>query len=242
MTGPQGSVAINMAFGVIGEIFLGGPTRAQPIIIDSDGVTNGPNRVGRVFTLVAGSDGHAIVGGSGALAGILANPKVYPGLGVSGDPLGASLDLPQYAKGEAVYDTTGIIVALGAAANVGDEVYYDTTSGVIGSQAAGPFTPAAGTVAIASNVATVAALTAGSPPIGAGSVLTMADGTQTTVLKVLTGTGGNGTYTVSGLADHGAQAFSYTPALPSGKKRLQGFVVVRYNPTGAGLAVIGNIN
>lgn len=242
MTGPQASVATNMAFGVVGEIFLGSYWRAQPGIIDGDGATN-PNRVGRVFTQVVGSDGHVIVGGAGPLAGILANPKVYASAGVAGDPLGATLDLPQYAKGEFVYDTTGIIVALGAAANVGDDCYYDTTTGVISTQPGSWPATGAQQIAYASNVATVTLTPPGMPPIGPGSVITTADGQVVTVVSLLSGTGGNGTYNVGTAVNHAAQSFSFTrAAAPSGKARLQGFSVQRYSPTAAGLAVIGVTN
>lgn len=240
----QQTVSTAMAFGVVGELFLDGPHRAQPIIIDSDGVTN-PNRVGRVFTFVAGADGHAVVGGVGALAGILANPKVYALFGNTTDgAIGPSLDLPRYSAAEAVYDTTGIIVALPAAANVGDLVDYNTTTGVIVTRA-GNVVPSAGTVAVASNVATVAALattgTAGTPKIGIGSKI-KTGATELTVQQVLTGTGGNGTYAVASPDFTAAAITSFSAALATGTKNLPGFEVVRYNIPAAGLGVVGNLN
>lgn len=242
MTIGQQAVNTNLGFGVVGELFLDGPFRGQPAIIDSDGVTN-PNRVGRVFTHVAASDGHVVVGGTGIFAGILANPKVYPLFGTSsGGSLAPSLDLGQYMNGEFVYDTTGIIVSLAAAASIGDEVYYDTTTGVISTQPASVAASGAQRIAFASNVATVTLAPAGMPPIGVGSVI-VSGGKTTTVTSLGTGTGGNGTYNVGTIADAGAAAFSFTnPAAPSGAARLPGFKVVRYNIPGAGLAVIGNIN
>lgn len=241
----QQTVSRAQAFGVVGEIFLGGPWRAQPGIIDSAGGTPNFNRVGRVFTQVAGSDGHCVVGGTGTFFGILANPKVYASQGSSSGTLAPSLDLPQYGEGEFVYDTTGIIVDLtGLAANVGDQAYYDTTSGVIGTQADGAPSSGAQRVAFASNVATVTLTPAGTPPIGVGSVITSADGQTAVVSAVLTGTGGNGTYTVSTVTDHAAQAFSFAKAvLPSGKARIPGFQVVRYNlDTSDTTGVIGVVN
>jgi len=243
MTIGQQAVAINMAFGVVGELFLDGPLRGQPGIIDSDGVTPAFNRVGRVFTHVAAADGHVTVGGSGVFAGILANPKVYPLFGTaSGGSLAPSLDLGQYAIGEFVYDTTGIIVSLAAAANIGDLVDYVVATGVIVTRAA--TTPASGAqrVAFASNVATVTLMPAGSPQIKVGTVL-VSGGKTTTVLSLGTGTGGNGTYNVGTIADAGAAAFAFSNADPvSGNANVPGFQVVRYNIPGAGLAVIGNIN
>lgn len=242
MTIGQQAVNINMGFGVVGELFLDGPLRGQPGIIDSDGVTN-PNRVGRVFTQVAGADTHCTVGGTGVFFGILANPKVYPLFGTaSGGSLAPSLDLGQYAIGEFVYDTTGIFVLFAGAANIGDDVYYDTTTGAIVTQASSAPSSGAQRVAFASNVATVSLSPAGMPLIGVGSVI-VSGGKTTTVTSLGTGAGGNGTYNVGTIADAGAAAFSFTnPAAPSGAARMPGFKVVRYNIPSAGLGVIGNIN
>lgn len=237
----QTSVAAQQGFGVVGEIFLNGVMRAQPGIVDSDGVTY-PNRVGRVFTQVAGADGHCTVAGSGVFYGILANPKVYPTSGGSTGSLSPSLDVLQYSVNEFVYNTTGIIVSLPAAANVGDLCDYDTTTGIISARLGTQPSTGAQRVAYASNVATVTLTPAGAPAIGLGSVFTTADGQSVRVLSLGTGTGGNGTYNVSGAVDHAAQAFSYTSVPASGTARVPGFQVVRYSPAGAGLAVIGCIN
>ena len=238
----QTSVAAAQGFGVVGEVYLAGVMRAQPGIIDSAGADPNENRVGRVFTQGT-ADGHCNVGGSGVFYGILANPKVYPLRGIVGDTLAPSLDLPQYAEGEFVYDTTGLIVTLPAAANVGDDVLYDTTSGVISTQPSSAPATGAQRVAYASNVATVSAVPAGFPPIGVGSQFTTADGQVTTVTSLGTGTGGNGTYNVGTVTDHAAQAFALAKvAVPSGKARVPGFQVVRFSIPSAGLAVVGNIN
>ena len=45
----QSSVAANIAFGVVGEIYLDGPMRAQPAKLDSADAAN--NVVGRAFTI-----------------------------------------------------------------------------------------------------------------------------------------------------------------------------------------------
>lgn len=241
----QTSVSTQMAFGVPGELFLGGPHRAQPGIIDSTGATN-PNRVGRAFTQVpgVGNDGHCTVGGTGTFFGWLFNPKVYASRGTVADgTLAPSLDLPQYSEGEFCYDATGLIVSLPAAANIGDLVYYDTTTGAPSTSPASYPASGAQRVAFASNVATVSLAPAGMPPIGNGTVLTSADGQQAIVSAVLTGTGGNGTYTVSTVADHAAQAFSIAKAAaPAGKARAPGWEVVRYSIDAAGVAVIGVVN
>lgn len=234
----QTTVAAKQGFGVPGEIFLDGPTRAQPGIIDSDGVSN-PNRVGRAFTQVAGADGHCTIGGTGVFYGWLSNPKVYPNRGTTGDTLAPSLDLPQYAEGEFVYDATGYELPLAGAGNIGDAIYFDTTTGIAQAQAKTGNVGGAGRVTYATNVATVATLAAGQPVIGVGSVFLNADGSQATVISLGSGTGGNGTYNMTTTPDHASEAFTYSSVAPSGKQRAPGWEVVRYNIPSAGLAVIG---
>ena len=241
MSGFQSTVSLAQGFGVVGEIFLDSPYRAQPGIIDSDGVTY-PNRIGQAFTGVAAADGHAVVGGAIGIGapfyGILANPKNYPLYGTAaGGTLAPSLDLPQYAEGQFV--TMGeMIVSLPAAAAIGDLIDYDTASGALSSRVAVQPSSGAQRVAFASNVATVSLTPAGAPPIGLGSILTTADGQSVRVVSLGTGTGGDGTYNVSAAVDHAAQAFSYKSVPASGKAEVPNCVVDRYNLTGAGLAVI----
>lgn len=235
----QSTVNTNTGFGVVGELFLDGPLRAQPGIIDSDGVTY-PNRVGRAFTNVAGSDGHMTIGGTGAFAGILANPKVYPLQGTAaGGTLAPTLDLPQYAKGEFVYDTTGLIVTLENSAAIGDTVDFAQTDGKLYARAANVAAAGAQRVAFASDVATVTLSPAGMPAIGVGSILNTADGQSVRVVSLGTGTGGNGTYNVTGAADHAAQAFSFNSVPASGNTNIEGSKVTRYSESGGGLAVVG---
>lgn len=233
----QSTVNINQAFGVIGGLYKAGTLRAQPGIIDTVGTTN-PNRVGRAFTNVPGSDGHMQVGGAGAVfAGILANPKVYALQGTAaGGTLAASLDLPQYAKGEFVYSTTGMIVFLEAAANIGDTVDFDTTTGQLYARGEAQVATAA-TLAITSNVGTVAGFVAGSQPIGVGTVLNTVAG-PATVLSLGTGTGGNGTYNLSTIANQGATVFSYNTAPVAGRQNIPRSKVQFFNIPAAGLAVI----
>ena len=232
----QATVALDMGFGVPGELFLDGPTRAQPGIIDSAG----PNTVGFVFTKVAATDGHCIVGGTigegTPFFGILANPKVYPLLGTTGGgTLAPTLNLPQYASGEFVQETAGHIVALTGAANVGDLVDYDTTTGALSARASGnSFTLAQSTTTV-----TVTGFVAGGAPIGVGSVFR---GTGvlpgTTVTALGSGTGGNGTYTVNTSATLSGVAASSTSLPASGKAQVPDARVTRYSIAGTGLAVI----
>lgn len=234
----QSTVNTNMGFGIVGTLFKDGPLRAQPGIIDSVGTVN-PNRVGRAFTQVA-ADGHCTIGGAGIFFGILADPKTYASLGTAAGTLAATLDLPQYAQGEFVYSTTGLIVRLEAAGNIGDLVDFDTTTGQLYPR---PIVaaPAAGTVAVAANVATVAALTAGSPAIGIGTVLNTLNG-PATVQSLGTGAGGNGTYNISPVPNSAATAFTYQTSAPTGRAEIPRARVMFYSTTAAGNAVISMAN
>lgn len=233
----QATVAQFMGFGVAGELFLDGPFRGDPGIIDS---ASG-NTIGYAFTQVAGSPGHYTVGGTGVFGGILANPKEYPLFGTTSGPLLPTLNLPQYANGVFVHMATGLVVVLASAANIGDTVDFATADGSLVART-GSYTPAAGTAAVASSVLTIAALTAGSPAIGVGAVVPTLHGAAT-VLAVLTGTGGNGTYTVqAGLSDSSATAITtaIVTAPATGYKNIARSEIVRYNTTDIsnGLAVV----
>lgn len=154
----QSSVSPQIGIGVVGELFLEGPLVAQPARIESTAAAD--NVVGRAFTVVSGATASwgsadptnpaplvAEAGGDGVFAGILANPKVYAGLGtVAGGSLAPTLTLPNGTMGELVTETPGILVALPAAAAVGDSVFY-LTAGTIG----GLVTTAPGAVAPANS-------------------------------------------------------------------------------------------
>jgi hypothetical protein len=135
------SVRADLATGIPGEFALEGDHRARPVILNSTLASD--NVVGaRYFTLSA--EGVALAGGTGAMGGILANPKVYALYGTSaGGPLAPTLTLPNGLNAELVYSTPGIFVTLPAAAAIGDEVIYNTTTGVLSTQAPGA-TPGAG--------------------------------------------------------------------------------------------------
>lgn len=147
----QSTVISNIGFGVVGEIYLDGPTRAQPAKLDSSDPAN--NVVGRAFT-VAGqgtasfetsADPKPITvaaGGTGVFAGILANPKNYVLYGtVAGGTLASSLTLPDQTIVELVQQTAGIIVSVSTAYSVGDWVWYNTTTGALETTAPGASAP-----------------------------------------------------------------------------------------------------
>ena len=143
----QTSVFNNIGFGVVGEGYLDGPTRAQPAKLDSVDPAN--NVVGRVFTVA--DDGTAsfetsadpkpitvAAGGTGAFAGILGNPKNYVLYGTAvGGTLASSLTLPDQTIVELFQEHPGLIVAVPAACAVGDWVYWTNATGVITTAAPG---------------------------------------------------------------------------------------------------------
>lgn len=148
----QSTVAANIGFGVVGEIYLDGPTRAQPGKLDSTDPAN--NVVGRAFTVSASGTASfetsadpkpitVAAGGTGVFAGILAMPKNYVLLGTSaGGTLAPSLTLPDQTIVELIQECAGLIVALPATAAVGDWVYWTNATGVLTTTAPGASAPA----------------------------------------------------------------------------------------------------
>lgn len=227
----QSAVNIDIGAGVVGEMAFDGPVRAQTGIIDSVNTTPAFNRVGRAFTHVAGADGRMTVGGSGVFAGILANPKVYPGYGDSTGPLAPTIDLPQYAQAEFV--TMGeYYIALGAAAAIGDLIDYVTATGVLVTRKPG----ISFTASITSNVMTVSAIDANSAPLAVGQVFIGPKG-EFEIISLGTGTGGTGTYNVSVIADSTSAVITGNSTPASGNTAIPRCVVSRYNVPSAGLAV-----
>lgn len=241
----QSTVNITLALGVVGEVFDNGPIRALPWNLESDPQLN---VVGRAFTVLDGGDptpvnsgvtssanaGVARAGGTGIFAGILINPKEYASFGTVGNPLGATLTLPDFTVGTLL--TMGeIVVTLPNAVNVGDKVFYDNTTGVLGAQAAS----SSFTGVVATNTLTVTAFVAGGAPLAIGTVIKGTGVTPGTVITALgTGTGGNGTYTVTGAAAVGSTTMTGDSVAPAGKTMVPNCVVDRFDTTGSGLAVI----
>jgi len=133
----QSTVNFNQGFGVIGELFDSSPRRTQPFVLNSASAAY--NVFGRAFTILGSfSSDVSIVEtaqagnptGSGVFAGILVNPKVAALIGDGANPLNPALVLPNESTAE-ILMMGSIIVYLGAAANVGDLVIYDNTTGVL---------------------------------------------------------------------------------------------------------------
>lgn len=237
----QSTVNTYNALGIPGDIAFASPMKVQPYNLNSSAQAQ---TIGFAFTVVNGGDPDAVnaapnaglarVGGTGVFAGILLNPKVYASTGVTGNPLGSSLNLPDNSVGQLM--TEGFVnVALGNTAKVGDLVLYDTTTGAITSVP--PSSSFTGVVA--TNTLTVSSYVAGGAPLGVGSQITGANITQPTYISALgTGTGGNGTYTVTGAATVASSAMNGSAIAPSGKAFIAGARVARYDVAAAGVAVI----
>lgn len=146
----QTTVGNNIGAGVIGELYLEGPLRGQPGVLNSGTPAN--NVVGRAFTIVDDATGsfdtpadpqplEVGAGGSTVFAGILANPKVYSSLGTAvGGTLASTLTLPNGQIVELVQETAGLWVTLPEAFAIGDLVWYNTTTGILARTAPGTAT------------------------------------------------------------------------------------------------------
>lgn len=134
----QSTVSFNQGLGVVGERYADSPMRAQSWILRSADATY--NVFGRAFTVV--SEGVAAAGGAGVFAGILADPKQHALNGtLAGGTLAPSLVLPNETQAD-IMSMGSIIVALPAAANIGDLVVYNTTTGILATVAPGATMPA----------------------------------------------------------------------------------------------------
>lgn len=229
----QQTVANDIGWGVVGELFLDSPIRCAPYNLQS--VDAAYNVIGRAFIRTA--EGIAAAGGpinAANFAGILVDPHVYANPGTTAGPLVTNLALPNYTNAELL--TMGDIwVTLPGAAAIGDLITANDTTGVLGS--VGGAVSATG--AISTTTLTVSAVAAGSAPLAVGQYITgpnVAPGTYITALG--TGTGGTGTYTVNLSQTASSGAINAAAVAPSGSSIVPGAKVSRFTVAGAGLAVI----
>lgn len=173
----QTQVGDNQGFGVIGEIFNDGPVRVQPFRVFSTDPLN--NVFARGFSIV--TEGIAQAGNplaTAIFAGILIGPK--EGV-LIGDPLDGTLNpqmrLPNNTQGEFI--TYGsVIVYIETAVQIGDEVLYDNTTGVLSTQVRGlPLPPGQ-----SSAYAEVSHVIGGS---GGLAVITLTEGERVQTLLIL---------------------------------------------------------
>jgi len=226
----QSTVNSDQPLGVPGEVIFDGPTRAAPFILSSASAAY--NIVGAtVFTV--SSEGVAAAGGTGAFAGILAKPKTYASYGTSaGGPLAPTMTLANNVIGE-LLQMGSLVVSLpnSQAANIGDVLTYNTTTGVISVLAPN----ASFTASQTTTVLTVTAITAGN--LGIGSVVN----TGTAIARIIslgTGTGGTGTYNVDTSASVSSAVMTANSVVASGSALVPNAVISRYTQSGA---ATGNI-
>ncbi len=131
----QSTVSVLAGFGVPGEIF-----QDVPWVVLSYSLQSGsePNVVGATgYTITSDGVAQAGSGGTRGFAGILGIPKSYALYGTGGAPLAATLTLANYTQAEIVSEGM-MIVTLPAAANIGDYVLYNDTTGALATMAPGP--------------------------------------------------------------------------------------------------------
>lgn len=128
----QSTVNVLLAFGIAGELFAEGPTRVEPMLINSSGAAN---VVGYAYTKANGTNiasvGGTITNGSVVFAGLLVNPKRYQSIGTTANgTLAASITVPDNTMGDLL--TMGeVVVAITGAANIGDNLVYNKTTGAL---------------------------------------------------------------------------------------------------------------
>lgn len=125
----QSTVRRDQASGFVGDIVISGPMRGMPAILNSTSAAN--NVVGRGFFHVAGNDLEVTADTVGAVAGILFNRNVYALQGTPSGTLEPSIALPNNAEVSLVTMTSGILVTLSTAANIGDNVFIADATGIL---------------------------------------------------------------------------------------------------------------
>jgi len=228
----QSTVSLDQGFGVVGELNLDGPLRANPGVVKGASAAN--IVVGRAFTIDL-SDGQYAYGGTGVFGGILANPKALQSIGTSaGGPLAPTLVVPAGTVGDFV--TMGeVVVSAANAVNIGDLAMFAQATGIISALPA----QVSATGSISTTTLTIAAIASTSAPLAVGQRITGPNIAPDTYITALgTGTGGTGTYTVSVSQTAASGAVSADATAPSGSTIIAGSKFIRYSNTAAGLAVL----
>ena len=133
--GFQTTVRQEQTFGFVGEIIEDTPHRARPGIIVSGDAAN--NVIARAFTQVNNQDDQVQAGGTGYFAGIFINSKNQVTAGAATGALDPTLTVPNRTQGEFLYSGV-VIVEISNAANIGDNVYYDNTTGALQAGTSAP--------------------------------------------------------------------------------------------------------
>jgi len=128
--------------GIVGELALHSPLRAQPVRLASTSAAN--NVVGRALFWLANGTGVAVdsTAGTGVFAGVLGMPKSYASLGTSaGGPLAPTLTLANNTIAEAVQEGQ-MYVSVDTTPAIGDIVYAKNADGTLTTAAPGASAPA----------------------------------------------------------------------------------------------------
>lgn len=142
----QSSVGFRYVQGMAGEQAFDTPIVAKPWRLSSQ--TAVANTFGKAFTASADeavingevSTGVATVGGTGAFAGLLINPKNHALYGTtSGGPLAPSLDLPANSVAQLATKGQWFVSPIVAVA-YGDPVYFNQTDGTLTNAAGAGYT------------------------------------------------------------------------------------------------------
>lgn len=246
----QSTVNIYNALGVPGDVAFSGPFRAQALNVNSSGAE--PNTIGFAYTMTNGGGnpdpsgaapnaGSCQVGGTGVFAGILVNSKEYAAFGTSSSPLAPTFSLPDNSIGEFAF-MGEIYIEIPGPANIGDFVYFDQTTGALGSVAP----KVTGQMSQTTTTVTVQTSPVPTGNIGVGTVLTPTGAEAVTVVELGSGTGGAGTYIVNVSQSVSANTvFSGNSVAPSGKTlvprgEISRFAASAVSPTG--LAVLKMTN
>lgn len=144
--GFQSAVSLLQGFGVPGEQFTDGPTRAETFTIVS--ASSSLNIIGATACTVTSQGVCAAgnVGGARVFAGILVDPKDVALFDTGNQPLAPTLVVPNNSIVECA-SMGSFIVTLPAAANIGDSVIFDNTSGALSTIAPGIALPSGKTFA-----------------------------------------------------------------------------------------------
>ena len=130
----QQSINYDYGFGVPGEVVRDGPLRSHIGYLNSASAAN--NAFGSVFTL--NGDGKTVgAGGTGAIWGILSNPKQHVSIGNANGPLAPTFLLPNNVTADFVEMAKIVVPLYGTKAAVaGLQVQFAQASGQISIPAA----------------------------------------------------------------------------------------------------------
>lgn len=214
----QSTVRLVQGFGVPGDLYSNAPLRSEPFQLAADCT------VGFMNTVV--SQGICTPGGTGVLAGLLFNSKVYALFGDGSDPLNPSLVVPAYTNVELLKEGE-VVISVPADCAIGDKVSYATSGGALSTfKRTASFTAAQSTTTL-----TVSAIASGLIAIGS-DVIDSTGAVIGQIIAQLTGSpGSTGTYQMSTSATVASADFTTVGAPADGYADAYG-VITRFTPNG----------